>query len=394
MRFSINKIIHFPVAMLLKQLLRSLLVRDTDAAREQDCLRSDEFGSHVRGCYLTVFLILLFAVKACDTNVNAGSITTMSGPTMGTEYQVKIADSDAFSNSKQIKENIDRILVDINQAMSTYIVDSELSLINRNTASEWIAVSDDLWTVLIEADRISSLSNGAFDITVGPLVNLWGFGPQKFSEELLPDENKIAQTLNSVGYKNIEYNPAEKKIRKLKKSLYIDLSAIAKGYAVDKIATYLDSRHFGNYMIEIGGEIRTRGRRSTERMWRVGIEKPLTDRRAVQKIIEPGDMGMATSGDYRNFMEINGKRYSHTIDPNTGKPVTHDLASVTVLHESAMTADALATALNVLGPDAGIQLANKKGISACFIVRSGNNNKYREFYTHNFDSFFVQKTIQ
>jgi len=311
---------------------------------------------------------------------------------MGTEYLIKIADPDAFSNSQQIKKNVDRILIDINQSMSTYIVGSELSLINRNTTSDWIPVSDDLWTVLVEADRISNLSNGAFDVTVGPLVNLWGFGPQEYSEKLLPDDNKIAQTLNSVGYNKIEYKPDEKKIRKQKKSLYIDLSAIAKGYAVDKISTYLDSQNFGNYMIEIGGEIRVKGRRSTERMWRVGIEKPLTDKRAIHKIIEPGNRSMATSGDYRNYMEINGQRYSHTIDPNTGKPVTHDLASVTVLHESAMTADALATALNVLGPDAGMQLANNQGISAYFIVRSVN--EYHEFYTHNFDSFFVQKTIQ
>ncbi|MDX1518480.1 MAG: FAD:protein FMN transferase [Gammaproteobacteria bacterium] len=311
---------------------------------------------------------------------------------MGTEYLLKIADRKAAQEKQRISETVTKLLSDINQAMSTYIEDSELSRINRAPATDWIPVSDELWEVLLEADRISRLSNGAFDITVGPLVNLWGFGPRKVTADMLPDENTISRTMQTIGYKHIEYNPEGKKIRKNVPDLYIDLSGIAKGYAVDRIADILDALGYKNYMIEIGGELRVKGRRSADRGWQVGIEKPLVDRRSVHRVIRLQDTGMATSGDYRNFFEIDGKRYSHTIDPNTGNPVTHELASVSVLHDSAMTADALATALNVMGAESGIQLAEERGITAMFIKHSGK--EFDEKFTGGFDRHILNTVLQ
>ncbi len=309
---------------------------------------------------------------------------------MGTEFLVKLANPPAGHDEKITRKRIDGILDEINRSMSTYLEDSELSRINRNPSTEWIAVSGDLWAVLKEADRISRLSQGAFDITIGPLVNLWGFGPRENSGDIIPDETKIKQVLESTGFRKIEFHPDERKIRKQLASVYMDLSAIAKGYAVDRIAVYLDSQGFENYMIEIGGEIRVRGRPTVDRGWRVGIEKPVAGRRAIQEILEIEDLGMATSGDYRNFIEVDGIRYSHTIDPLSGRPVRHELASVTVLHAAAMTADALATALNVLGPEAGARLASKENIPAYFIVRMDSG--YREIYTHDFQKYVLKDT--
>ena len=309
---------------------------------------------------------------------------------MGTVYTVKIADTTVSTKQEKLKTDIDRLLVDINQLMSTYVKDSELSIINQSESIDWIQVSEELWTVLLEAQKISVLSDGAFDVTVGPLVNLWGFGPKVVTRDMLPDEKTIAETMHAIGYEKLEYDSEAKKIRKLDAGLYIDLSAIAKGYAVDQVAELLDENGYENYMVDIGGELKAKGLPSQERGWRLGIEKPVVDRRSVHKIIELKNKGMATSGDYRNFYEVEGKHYSHTINPKTGKPVDHKLASVTVLHESVMRADALATAFNVLGPEKGAQLAESQGVSAFFIVYDGE--QYKEMSTHDFEQHFVERS--
>lgn len=337
-------------------------------------------------------LVVLLPLKACDSGSDSDTLTMISGPTMGTEYLIKIADKTASSDSKHIKQRIDQILHDVNQSMSTYIDDSELSVINQNHTTEWIQVSKELLTVILEANRISAMSDGAFDITVGPLVNLWGFGASRDSANGKPDASAISQMLNKTGYLKLEYQQNERKIRKQHEDLYLDLSAIAKGFAVDLLANELDKQGYKNFMVEIGGEIKVKGRRSNERGWRIGVEKPVVNERSVQKILELKETGMATSGDYRNYKEIDGQRYSHTINPQTGSPITHKLASVSVLHKSTMTADALATALNVLGPDKGVKLAEEQGITALFLVRTRNG--FKEIFTHHFDDYFVENTVQ
>ena len=336
-----------------------------------------------------LLLPVLLTIKACSAGNSDSNMLALSGSTMGTQYSIKVAGTQLAEQRESLQGGIDGILDGINRVMSTWIDSSELSLLNRNPGSDWIPVSEDLWTVLQEAQRISELSDGAFDVTVGPLVNLWGFGPDDYTADRIPDNAAIAETLRLTGYEKIAYLPKGGKVMKKHPGLYIDLSAIAKGFAVDKLAGYLESRNYNNYMIEIGGEIRARGRPNTERGWRVGIEQPLTDHRAVHTVIELRDMAMATSGDYRNFFEMNGKYYSHTINPRTGRPVQHDLASVTVLHESAMTADGLATAYTVLGPRTGAELAAKLQTPACFITR--NKDSFSEHYTGNFEQYIIRQ---
>ena len=334
------------------------------------------------------FAILLLTLTACDNTNNSNNIITLSGPTMGTVYTVKIADLNASTKYDALKTNIEKLLVHINQLMSTYLDDSELSLINQSDSTDWLKVSDELWKVMQEARQISVLSDGAFDVTVGPLVNLWGFGPEEVTNDMLPDEKTIADKRQITGYEKIEYHVNEKKIRKQHAEIYIDLSAIAKGYAVDEVAELLDQYGYENYMVDIGGELKTKGIPSEERGWRLGLEKPVVDNRSVHKILELNGLAMATSGDYRNFFEVDGKHYSHTINPKTGKPVEHKLASVSVLHDSAMRGDALATALNVLGPEDGLQLAEEQNVAAYFIVYEGE--QYKEFSTHGFEQYVVE----
>ncbi|MFQ5661561.1 MAG: FAD:protein FMN transferase [Gammaproteobacteria bacterium] len=288
---------------------------------------------------------------------------------MGTTYSVKVNGASAQAKREPLQRGIDAILNHINQHMSTYLVDSELSRINQSRSAGWIGVSGELYSVLEEAFRISRLTGGAFDITVGPLVNLWGFGPGK-RPVAVPPEKRITRLLERVGYRQVQLQATPPAVRKGRADLYLDLSGIAKGYAVDRVAAYLQANHIMNFMVEIGGEVRANGKNTKGVSWRIGIEKPVTDRRTVQDIIRLDGMGMATSGDYRNYFELDGRRYAHTIDPQSGRPVTHRLASVTVLHRTTMTADALATGLLVLGPQEGYELALRQGLAALFIIRT------------------------
>ena len=291
---------------------------------------------------------------------------------MGTIYTIKIHVADKKIDHSAISTEINRRLDKINAQMSTYMETSDLSIFNQSSTQEWVKIPLNLYTVIEEALRINEISYHAFDVTIGPVVNLWGFGPIAKSS-IIPDESTIQEALDNIGSQYIHLRKKPYAIKKDQPNLYIDLSAIAKGYAVDVITDYLDELSINNYMVEIGGEIKTKGTNPYNKIWRIGIEKPLDDQRSVQTVIILNNTGMATSGDYRNYFEENGIRYSHTIDPSTGKPITHKLASVTVLHPSAMTADAMATALLVLGPERGFDLALKENLAALFIVREKDN---------------------
>lgn len=291
----------------------------------------------------------------------------LSGPTMGTGYRITLRPLPEGYTAESLQAAIDERLVAINRVMSTYDPDSELSQLNRNPDGDWITVSEELYTVLAEAQRISELSDGAFDATVGPLVNLWGFGPEFGSDEI-PDDAAIAAAREQVGYRMLELRTGRPAVRKARPDLYIDLSAIAKGYGVDEIAGLLESAGVNHYLVDIGGELRARGVNEQDDPWRIGIEKPEPGERTVREIIGLRDTGMATSGDYRNFFELDGRRYAHVIDPATGWPIRHRLASVTVLHSRCMNADGLATALLAMGPERGFALAEHTQLAALFIV--------------------------
>ena len=309
---------------------------------------------------------------------------TFSGPTMGTTYTVKITQPPADAEPNQIERAIENVLEDVNASMSTYREDSELSALNRATSTEWLSVSAELLEVIDAAQETSEFTQGAFDATVGPLVNLWGFGPDGRSAAI-PNPRQLAEAMDQVGFTRLQTRSSPPAIRKEIGDLYIDLSAIAKGFGVDQVAELLESLGITSYLVEIGGDLRAKGHNARGEAWGIGIEQPVAGDRTLHRLIRIENMGMATSGDYRNFVEKAGQRYSHTIDPRNGQPIAHGLASVTVLDDTAMAADALATAFMVLGPEDGFMLARQAQIAAYFILR--NEESFETKSTPEFDQF-------
>ncbi|MEE9384952.1 MAG: FAD:protein FMN transferase [Nannocystaceae bacterium] len=268
-----------------------------------------------------------------------------------------------------LAERVQTVLDGVDARMSNYRPDSELSRLNAAAAGEDIEVSAPLYEVLALSQRVARESGGALDITVAPLVDAYGFGPG----ERTSDPVELARRRELVGYAQLRLL-APGIVRKEQAGVACTLSAVAKGYAVDQVARVLEEAGVHDYMVEVGGEVKVRGRNASGRPWRVGIERPAADAFSaprVQEALEPGDAAVATSGDYRNYREENGVRVSHTLDPRTGAPIRHTLASVTVVHPSAAAADAYATALNVLGPREGPALAERLGLAALFLVREG-----------------------
>nr|WP_216617418.1 FAD:protein FMN transferase [Vibrio coralliilyticus] len=296
----------------------------------------------------------------------------LSGPTMGTTYNIKYIESEGIPSPEALQKEVDRLLEEVNDQMSTYRKDSELSRFNQNQTSTPFEVSPQTATVVKEAIRLNGLTLGALDVTVGPLVNLWGFGPEARPEVVPTDEELAARKANTgIQHLTVEGNLLTKDIP----NLYVDLSTIAKGWGVDVVADYIQSQGIQNYMVEVGGEMRLKGVNREGVKWRIAIEKPSADERTVQEIIEPGDMAVATSGDYRIYFERDGVRYSHIINPQTGKPIRHKVVSVTVLDKSSMTADGLATGLMVLGEEQGMKIANENNIPVFMIVKTEDGFK-------------------
>lgn len=314
-------------------------------------------------------LLLLCLVIGCDNKKTPPYPFTQVGETEGTTFHIKASTLPANLTIVQLQTQINTLLSKIDAQMSTYKKDSELSLFNQNFSTDWQAVSPELFTVIKEAQKISEFSNGAFDITVGGLVNLWGFGPDpmKFTA---PADALIKEKLGKIGYHHLSLQKQPLAIKKAVPDLYVDLSAIAKGYAVDQVSLLLEHVGISDYMVEIGGEVRVKGKNIENEPWQIAIEKPTPHKIRVEKVLGLTNIGMATSGDYRNFFEVDGVRFSHTIDPRVGRPISHKLASISVLATTTMEADALATALNVLGPDEGYHLAEQHKIPAFFIIKT------------------------
>lgn len=318
----------------------------------------------------SVLLCLVFLSSACEQQREEKQYALYySDEIMGTRYTVKVPKLPDSLSNEQITLQIEDLLEKLDGQMSTFKQDSELSQINNRQSTEWLTVSTSLYTVLKQAKIVSELSKGAFDITVGPLVNIWGFGSKPMSFKV-PKEEFIKKQLAKTGYKHLLFDDNNQQIRKEFVDLYLDLSAIAKGYAVDQVATLLEGHGIDNFMVEIGGELRLKGQNISNKRWRIGVEKPAIERRTIQKVLPLTDISLATSGDYRNFFESEGVRFSHTIDPRSGKPITHKLASITILSDTTMEADALATALMVLGPEDGYVLAEQEKIAALFIIKT------------------------
>ena len=287
------------------------------------------------------------------------------GETMGTTFAVTWRTATA---TRDPRPRIDAVLSQVNRSMSTYDPESELSRFNGNRTTEWVPVSAELGYVVGLANEVSELTGGAFDVTVRPLVAAWGFG--QGASIVPPTEQELEAIQVRVGYRKLQLRHDPPALRKQHAGLEIDLSAIAKGYGVDRVAQVLEEYGIRDYLVEVGGEMRISGEKRPGVAWRVGIEVPEAMVRAADTVIEPGTTALATSGDYRNYYERDGKRYSHTIDPRSQRPITHTLASVSVLDETCARADALATALNVLGPEDGLKLARAQQWSVLMLVRT------------------------
>ena len=315
---------------------------------------------------------LLLALSACAPAPRAHSL---AGRTMGTTYSIRIADPSLDPRAlDRLQADIDATLAEVNRQMSTYQPDSEISQFNRAGANEPVAISPDFATVLVHALALADATGGAFDPTVGALVNLWGFGPDGAITQR-PDPAQIEAARQTVGFRHLLWMPGGR-IAKDIPGLKLDLSAIAKGFGVDQVATLLREKQIENFLVEIGGETLAEGRNAEGVPWRVGVQRPDLDPAAgptLEGVLHlTGGRAVATSGDYQNFFrDENGQIQAHIIDPRTAAPAQHAVASVSVLAPDCLTADALATALVVLGPDEGLPLlaAAFPGVEALFLLR-------------------------
>jgi len=306
----------------------------------------------------------------------------LTGATMGTTWSVVYGDPETVS-AAELQTRIEEELTQINAAFSTYIADSEVSSLNAQPGGGAVVLSPRFAEVLTAALAVGDLTDGAYDITVGPLIELWGFGSREFSGEV-PAAERIADARSLVGSKQMRWNPADRTLER-PEGMRIDLSSIAKGYAVDRLSVLLADAGLRNTLVEIGGELRATGERPEGGPWRLAIESPDPSAGRFVDALALENGAVATSGDYRNFFEVEGRRYSHLVDPRTGYPVSHELVSVTVVHENCMTADALATALIVMGRGEAQALAEAEGLAAQFVSREGDGLEVH--YTDEFAAF-------
>jgi thiamine biosynthesis lipoprotein len=346
---------------------------------------------------LSILLLLVLLVLWLSRSPSDAVIHELSGATMGTSYSIKLLELPSVLSPDEFVEQISALLHKLDrEQMSTYASDSELSRFNRSSPEEFFPVSADLAEVVQLAQEISELTDGAFDVTVGPLVNRWGFGPRNFNTTNLdasrvPSDAELLSLLQQVGYQKLEVSLSPPALRK-RMPVYVDLSGIAKGYAVDKVADYLDSLQLESYFIEIGGELRIKGLKPDGDSWIPAIEKPVDAAPQVFTVFysHGESIAVAGSGDYRNYFEQNGVRYSHEINPRSGKPTMHTLAAVYVISETAARADALATAFMVMGEQEAFTLAQEIGLAAYFISYGSAGEEFSARYTDNF-THYLQK---
>lgn len=341
---------------------------------------------------LGVLLGALLILPGCsESDRPLDSPVRFDGNIFGTFYQVTIMDPLTQGESLELEEGFKAELESVDQAMSTYRGDSELIAFNEAPLEEWQPLSNELIEVLAISQSVAEASHGAFDITVGDLVNLWSFGPGSRPEEV-PADALLAEQLAQVGFDAVELDSQNMQARRTR-DVFVDLSGVAKGHATDRVATYLDQQGIEHYLVNLGGDLIARGVRDEDEQtpWRIGIEVPEDGQQRAQHIIPLESMSVATSGDYRNYFEVEGERFSHTIDPRTGRPVTHQLASVSVFHPSNAWADAWATALLVVGEQDAMQMAIENNLKVLLLVREGE--QWRSIATPEFVNYFGESLV-
>ena len=340
-----------------------------------------------RGLLLVVAAVLVFTLYLRNTPpTGQDPVLSLKGQTMGTSYEVQLSGELAGSTQSELRDEVQTLLRYLDkEVFSTWESESEIGRLNQAQPPVTLTVSAHMHEVTRLAREVFLLSEGAFDPSVGPLVNLWGFGPE-FSPDNIPSPEAIAQAREKLGFDSIRLEEGQLTISK-QGDVVLDYSAIAKGYAVDQVAHLLDNHGLENYLVEIGGELLVRGERAPGQEWRIGIEAPQDGPRSLFQAIgnDAQRFAIAASGNYRNFFEMEGQVYSHEIDPVTGWPVAHELVSVTVIHASAAMADALATALMVMGPERARTLATGSQLPVYLIMRSGTG--YQSWHSSAFSGF-------
>lgn len=311
----------------------------------------------------TIVLALATLMGGC---ARAPQELAISGPAQGTTYSIKVASPPADVDAHALRVATDQVLNRIDLSMSTYRDDSEISRFNASPSTDWFEVSSDFATVVDYALQVSRVSDGMFDITVGPLVAAWGFGPAGEPIDL-PDEATLAELRAQVGYQKLEARLSPPALRKSDPRVRVDLNGIAPGYTVDLIAERFQSMHLSHFMIDLGGEVRAQGRNARGEAWRIAVERPIDAEPEPYAIVSLDNASVTTSGEYRHYYDRDGHRYSHTIDPRTGRPVEHALASVVVIGPTTMYVDAWAKVFNVLGTEAGRKLALERAMPVMFI---------------------------
>jgi thiamine biosynthesis lipoprotein len=324
-------------------------------------------GGNVTRALLAGLVLALAACKGEPVTVK------VSGETMGTTYHVTAIDQEGRISAALVKKAVNTALAEVNAGMSNWDPASEISQFNARTETTPAEISEELAHVMRAANQIHLQSEGLFDVTLGPLIELWGFGART-PDSPVPSDEDIAAALEVTGQtKLLSLRSSKGTMSKALPETSIYLAAIAKGYGVDRVAEALQELGLEDYMVEIGGDLVTAGLNPMGQKWRIGIERPAPGSQALEQIIGMSGLGMATSGDYRNYFEQDGVRYSHIIDGTTGRPITHNTASVTVLAESAMLADGWATALLALGQERGMSISERLGLAVLFITRDSTS---------------------
>ncbi|MDW7547567.1 FAD:protein FMN transferase [Pseudoalteromonas peptidolytica] len=321
-----------------------------------------------------IFIVsfFFFFLSACQEKQQPPTEIVLSGKTMGTTYNIKVFPGQNSLSQAQLHDEVEQALKAVNQSMSTYIPDSEINQFNALPANTVMPISEDFRTVIEESIRLGQ-STETLDVTMGPLIDLWGFGPDKRPTKR-PSQLALDDMRSRIGIDKLALTDAG--LAKTIPGLELSFSATAKGYGIDKVATVIESHDIHDYMVEIGGELRVSGKKP-DGNWRIAIEKPdaPVGQRQIHRVIEPGKNGIATSGDYRIFYEMDGETFTHLIDSMTGRPVKHELVSVTVLHPSAMVADGLATALTVMGTERAKAYAQQHQLPVYLMYKSAEGIK-------------------
>ena len=309
---------------------------------------------------LLAFILALLSAGPIQS-ASADELLRISGKTMGSYYSIVI-DSPGTADAGRLKTEIETRFDDITRQMSTWDEKSEISQFNSSASTEWFAVGPDFVTVAVEAKRLHAATQGAIDATVAPLIDVWGFGRMK--RKTVPSDEQIETARQAVGMQHVEIRITPPSIRKSLPDLQLSFSSLAPGYAVDEVCKILQSHQLKSFVVDVGGENRAGEAKANGDAWRLGVESPLG---GLHKIVELTNQSIATSGDYRSFFVSGGKKYSHILDPKTARPVEHPPASVSVVHESCMTADGIATAMMVLGPEKGLEVARQCGVDVMFL---------------------------